>query len=1551
MTLLSVARRPGNALSFSLWLAMTASGLVLHFLADVFQARHPAFPLLPILICAGTAFFGAHVSMLLLARRSVPGFALYQPFVGGDRYIVMQAIGYLGLVFGAAISSFYFVYFFGVGGTSVRSGGGNDTARAASYSACASSPMCLLLASSPFHYGLLSAGGVISATGTFLLMQSLQSFRNPKFAADGLQRTLLKKLSTPPNRETALVLMVGGANVIVCMIGGTFPALAFLCLAVYFVIHCVCGAVIHFVIGWRHTVGYKLFNPYPPGGLKAAVAQCIGWVLYAVALEGSVLLMRPHAPLVGYIALASIGVLSVMSLLLFVRTASFDDQSAKAAANSSGGVSGDSRSFAAQHGPFVLSVINATVSAFVWAVSAIDIFALFDLDPSLAEGLSVCQHVSAVLMLGLPPLTHLVGSIKFPDCYDAWQPFQGPPEFILLQAIGWAFYTISIVTGIMSISGEPVFLDVYALSVLLSQLFIHSSVSVFHPIRLGQSPSHSRNASPEKGSPNRCADDDHDPSNSPLVAGRIIQAAHGGTILFNGEMITSVMLVVSSVIFRVICDVTPRGTDMPVVVLVASATAMWAIATPLAHISGRDKGIPIFQPFSGPAEYVALQAVGWTLYAIVLLLQVISVFEGTKDFTPLMFTMEGVVAALPFTMIAASVYFGSRVASESSSSSGAKTPPLLRLPDPAIGGSGWSSSKKTQHNDHLASASTPVKSSRQQRTDVSVVPSASDVDELHRLMTGASSTWVAQHLRTLLDEAVYKSQEGPSTASSVHVVGAAAVNAPLSPEAISPAGSSSGTKDPAKNRAYGAACATVFVMCATSTTLFFLAADFSTVDRRKTALILATAGCFCTTMASVGVHLILGPLLNGDAYRAFMPFEGGVAFVALQACGWSAYTVMIVLCLLYAMELTSALAPLLVAGCLGDIAQVLILLSTRRFSRRSTRDDPPTMLENHAEGAVAVLMFLGTFTFFHSYETFAGGKTTVSPFPILCSCTCLVMAIPLTVRSLRKSSESWTAQEQLSSTPLGTPSKWGSSFSGRHEPTPPAPVMSKRRMLVRSVAAPPLMLLEYLIFVALGLLPLAALYFAYYMSNDAVRYAGLVLVSSRLLLPGIAIALLLTLISRSAPQLTPKWFITLRVTVTSCLLYMIPTIIVLPSYVIGPVFYPTNGTILWMVFISWYTVVPPPWNRVLLRPVNAGAIAWFLYTRGIVNLEDPADVQQWIVSVVDLSIVAFWYWYNGPYSGKPEESGARRSPWFIQFMKTWFFDDAVQYFNLRVVADRTMKNKLADPKNKYIFAFHPHGVFPATAMYAPLTEQWRDELGHNSKTLVVGHAATILFNGPLIRDFIMALGARAVTRTGIESSLQEGHSVVIVTGGQSEMILTEHSREEMHLVTHHFGFIKMAVKNKTPLVPMLSLAENNVLDLMHLYRIQRVTLKLFGFPAPLFPIGRWYLPLPNRTPLTVVVGAPIYPEPGLSPEDAEGIERLAKRYFESVKQLFYEHRAAAGYPNMELYLHHGLSRSNPKTTLKRAQSPPAAEPPTASASAKQHQTNVLATKAAPSKKK
>lgn len=1553
MTLLSVARRPGTDLLFSLWLALVAAGLVLHILADIFQQRHPGFPLLPVLISAGTSFVAAHCCCMVIARRTVPGFALYQPFVGGDRYIVLQAIGYLGLVFGGAITSFYFVYVFG--------GGRGMLISSLMHAAPDASPPAPSTARQ-YSYGLLSASGIILATSTFIILQSMSSFRNPKFAPEGSQRSLLKRLSSPPVRESALLLMISGANVLVCLVGGVFPQLTFLCTTVYLVIHLICGFAVHVVVGWQHTPGYQLFNPFPAGGLTAALAQFFVWLVYASALEGSVLLLRPGAPFVAYIALASAGFLSVTSLLLFIRTRFFEGEnfrsatSKKATANSSAvtptkqqSTSGDeeeesgseprgSSTFAAQHGPFMLSITNGLAALFVWSASVIRMFAVSsapDDDESslvpLTDGLAVCQAVTAVLMLGLPALTHLLGSVRFPEHYDAWQPFQGPAEFILLQAIGWAFFTTAIVTGIMAISGANVFLDVCALSVLLSQLFIHSSVSVFRPnpphqpspllerhtaaggrsggTAGGKPSSDHRVLSPVKGSPVpllrlSLLGGSDDPATAPTATPAIL--------VLNGEMITAVLLVVSSIIVRVICDVTPRNAEIPVPVLVASATAMWTIAAPLAHISGRDKGIPIFQPFSGPAEYVAMQAVGWTLYAIVLLLQVISVFEGSKDFTPLMYTMEGVVAGLPFAMIAASVYFGYRKVSEGDAMLLPFRP--MKLPEPLLDGTYPSTPRSAAtrdafgSSDHFMSSASP-----------NAAPTSADVAELHRLLSKAASPWVAQHLRGLLDDAVFAAaaaQQGRSVHAGWSPATAAAASATT---VAKPSSGSSGINDLGKSRAYGAARATCFVMCATSTTLFFLAGDFSTVDRRRTALILAVGGCFCTTMACVALHLVLGPLLGGTSYRAFMPFEGGLGFVAMQACGWSAYTVMIVLTLLYALELTSAMAPLLIAGCLGAVAQVLILLSTRRFSSRTAKDDPPTMLENHAEGAVAVLMFLGTFTFYHSYEAFASGRSSISPFPIVCSCTCLVMAIPLTVRSLRKSSEQWqdtsSSHEQLASTPtIQTPSKrsGGGSAFARASPQLASAGVSHRGLLVRSVVAPPLMMLEYLIFAALSMLPFTALYAAYYVSNDYVRYAGgLLSISSGLLLPGIAVALLLTLVSRSAPSRTPKWFIDCRVTVTTCAMYMIPAIIFVPTYVIGPFFFPTNGTFLWAFCVSWYVCIPPPWNRIVFKPINAGLIAWFLHSRALVNMEDPTSVREWLVTVSDMSIVIFWYNYNSRFAGKPEERGRFRSPWFIDFMKTWFFDDAALYFNLKVVAHPAMRGKLKDPTNQFIFGFHPHGVFPATAMYAPHTAQWQQELGSNPTTYPVGHAATVLMNSPLVRDFVMGLGARVVTRAGIEASLDDGHSPIIVAGGQSELMITSHSHTELHLVTHHFGFIKIAVRRKLPLVPILSIGENNVLDIFHFYRIQRFALKLVGFPAPFCPTGKWHLPLPNRTRLTVVVGAPVEPDPDLSCDDADGIQRLATRYFDALRELFYTHREAAGYPEMELYLHHGLPASAP----------------------------------------
>jgi hypothetical protein len=309
-----------------------------------------------------------------------------------------------------------------------------------------------------------------------------------------------------------------------------------------------------------------------------------------------------------------------------------------------------------------------------------------------------------------------------------------------------------------------------------------------------------------------------------------------------------------------------------------------------------------------------------------------------------------------------------------------------------------------------------------------------------------------------------------------------------------------------------------------------------------------------------------------------------------------------------------------------------------------------------------------------------------------------------------------------------------------------------------------------------------------------------------------------------------------------------------------------------------------------------------------------------------------------------------------------------------------------------LFSFHPHGIFPGTALFGSLTNAWaaavelrgnqhhqrleggKIEKGEGKKaendypiqkkhqeendyirgkmriesdsggdttataTTTTIHAASIIFNVPLLRDFIMAVGGRVVTKKAIETSLRQGNSVLIVTGGQSEMMLSKRSAKEMHLVTHHQGFLRIAATEGTPVVPLLCFAEQNVMENISLPWMQRLTLRLLGFPFPTVPYGRWFLPLPNKTPLTLVVGQPVFPSsssappPSASPptpliknssrskgkkeqeeeeEDAARIEMFRQRYFSEVKRLFYRYRAEAGYPEMELILHEKHHRSKP----------------------------------------
>ncbi|GET89810.1 diacylglycerol acyltransferase, putative [Leishmania tarentolae] len=314
-----------------------------------------------------------------------------------------------------------------------------------------------------------------------------------------------------------------------------------------------------------------------------------------------------------------------------------------------------------------------------------------------------------------------------------------------------------------------------------------------------------------------------------------------------------------------------------------------------------------------------------------------------------------------------------------------------------------------------------------------------------------------------------------------------------------------------------------------------------------------------------------------------------------------------------------------------------------------------------------------------------------------------------------------------------------------------------------------------------------------------------------------------------------------------------------------------------------------------------GYLTYQLFMLHVLGGPSWAAVRALGMHVVDCAVLGVWLWYLPLYSGKPYHTGSQRSLRFTEFARNYLFADAVKYFNFRVIVDDPAV-QMRDDTSQYLFSFHPHGVFPGTALFASLTAEWALKVGVNAKRYVSTHVASVVFNVPLLRDFNLCLGALSVSRRSVEASLKRGNSVVIVTGGQAEMLHTQVSAEKMILITQHTGFIRLGIASRVPLVPLLCFAENNVLGMVQFPRIQRFSIKLLGFPFPIIPFGRFVLPLPFRTPLTLVVGSPLAIPEGADENNPDDVRRLSEAYFQSLKDLFYRRRAEAGYAGMELVL-------------------------------------------------
>lgn len=134
-----------------------------------------------------------------------------------------------------------------------------------------------------------------------------------------------------------------------------------------------------------------------------------------------------------------------------------------------------------------------------------------------------------------------------------------------------------------------------------------------------------------------------------------------------------------------------------------------------------------------------------------------------------------------------------------------------------------------------------------------------------------------------------------------------------------------------------------------------------------------------------------------------------------------------------------------------------------------------------------------------------------------------------------------------------------------------------------------------------------------------------------------------------------------------------------------------------------------------------------------------------------------------------------------------------------------------------------------------------------------------MFQAPLVRDPIMWVGVREVSRASFRRSLEHDKSALLCPGGQREMLEHTGRAEEIVICTRHKGFIRFAIQHGACLVPIFSFSEAVVYTNFLQYKpLQQWTYKRIGFPIPHLPGGYLgFLPLPRRIPQVFVVGEPI----------------------------------------------------------------------------------------------
>ncbi|KAM6145271.1 2-acylglycerol O-acyltransferase 2 [Phoenicopterus ruber ruber] len=280
----------------------------------------------------------------------------------------------------------------------------------------------------------------------------------------------------------------------------------------------------------------------------------------------------------------------------------------------------------------------------------------------------------------------------------------------------------------------------------------------------------------------------------------------------------------------------------------------------------------------------------------------------------------------------------------------------------------------------------------------------------------------------------------------------------------------------------------------------------------------------------------------------------------------------------------------------------------------------------------------------------------------------------------------------------------------------------------------------------------------------------------------------------------------------------------------------------------------------------------------------------WLVS----ALYAAWWLIDRE---KPSKGGRR-----IQALRNsvvWRY--MRDYFPVTLV-----KTAELDPRQNYLMGFHPHGVLAAGAFLNFCTE------ASGFSTLFPGITPHLMmlslwFRIPFFRDYLMSGGLVSSDKESASYVLQKpegGNMLAIIVGGAQEALDARPGSYTL-LLKNRKGFVRLAIKHGTPLVPIFSFGENDLFEQVRnpkgswLRQLQHRLQQIMGISLPLFHargVFQYSFGLiPYRRPICTVVGKPIPVERKQRPSEEE-VDRVHQNYLNELCKLFEEHKAKYNIP-------------------------------------------------------